>query len=780
VALSERLAIIIDANGAGAVREFNKVGKSADKELGKSTDRTRQLGASLTQVGAVMVGVGAVLVGGAIKAAQAFERQQMAELRLQNTIERMPRLAGASSQAFLDQASALQRVTKYGDETTIASQAMLGTFNMTEKQILELMPLVQDYASKFGTDLVDASKQVGKAVMGQRGALQRNGVTIDENLYKTDRFAAVMQALRDQAGGFAEEEGKTMSGQLAILKNNLGDVAETVGAGAVGAFNKLLTPLLSVSDAFKSMPPVVGQAIGGIAAFGGVGLIFAGTTSIMIGQLLLMKERFALAYGAARRFATFIRAQMAANLLRSAAMLGVVGLAAAGLVLAFKAVGDIAEKRVSEGLRGLGSDAKRTETALRELGRTGRFIGVLADDADSVRFAMQNLRDVKIDREQWGGPLNALAGWLQSVTGEGKASKEALEQLDSQLVALYQSSVSEANRAFQELVEKLKESGWTMADIEAAFPGFIDAQRAGKESTGEFAEETRILVEALDEQRDALNAMFDPVFGAIKATDGLRDAQLKAQEAALKVLAAQKAYDEALQNYEENSPEVVQAALNLMGAHKDLREAELNTVEAAQKHESALLTLARQQAETGGSTKEFEKKLDEWVAKGAITEGQARRMKDEFYRVRDAAGEIPPSTPANIESNASDVLQTIQTMKRELEGVSRTSLDTGAKRLVFGPFIGDRFTGGPVTARSPYLVGERGPELFVPNGSGTVMPDHRTRTALATMERPTPTATGDTYNITINGMVGRDKREVLEFLARELPKAAVRAGRSLG
>jgi polyhydroxyalkanoate synthesis regulator phasin len=773
------LAIIIDANGAGAVREFNKVGKSADKELGKSTERTRQLGASLTQVGAVMVGVGAVLVGGAIKAAQAFERQQMAELRLQNTIERMPMLAGASSKAFLEQASALQRVTKYGDETTIASQAMLGTFNMTEKQILELMPLVQDYASKFGTDLTDASKQVGKAVMGQIGALQRNGVTIDQNLYKTDRFTAVMQALRDQAGGFAEEEGKTMSGQLAILRNNLGDVAETVGAGAVGAFNKLLGPLLSVSDAFKSLPPVVGQAIGGFAAFGGIGLIFAGTASIMIGQLLLMKERFAIALGAAQRFAAFIRAQMAANLLRTAAVLGVVGLAAAGLAVAFKLASDAAEKRVANSLRGLGSDAKRTEAALLELGRTGRFIGVLADDADSVRFAMQDLKDVQIDRDQWVGPLNALAGWLQSVTGEGKASKEALEQLDSQLTLLHSTSVTEANRAFEELSQKLQDSGWSMEEIKAAFPSFIDAQTAGREATGEFAEETRELVEALDAQRDALNSLFDPVFAAIKAGDGLRDSQNKAREAALKVTVAQKAYDDAVQAFGENSPAAVEAAFNLMGAHNELRDAELNNVEAAQKHEAALLSLAKQQAETGGSTKEFEDKLDDWVAKGAITEDMARRMKEEFYRVRDAAGEIPPSTAANIDSNASSVLAIIQTMKRELATLSYGDLRNGAERLVFGPFVdGDRFTGGPVTARTPYLVGERGPEIFTPTGSGSVIPDHRTRTALATMERPTATAPGDTYNITVNGLVGRDKREILDYLASELPKVAARTGRS--
>ena len=32
-----------------------------------------------------------------------------------------------------------------------------------------------------------------------------------------------------------------------------------------------------------------------------------------------------------------------------------------------------------------------------------------------------------------------------------------------------------------------------------------------------------------------------------------------------------------------------------------------------------------------------------------------------------------------------------------------------------------RATGGPVTANQPYIVGERGPELYVPNTSGSVV-----------------------------------------------------------
>lgn len=41
------------------------------------------------------------------------------------------------------------------------------------------------------------------------------------------------------------------------------------------------------------------------------------------------------------------------------------------------------------------------------------------------------------------------------------------------------------------------------------------------------------------------------------------------------------------------------------------------------------------------------------------------------------------------------------------------------------PFAPPRANGGPVNAGSPYLVGERGPELFVPNASGAIVPNDR-------------------------------------------------------
>ena len=51
-------------------------------------------------------------------------------------------------------------------------------------------------------------------------------------------------------------------------------------------------------------------------------------------------------------------------------------------------------------------------------------------------------------------------------------------------------------------------------------------------------------------------------------------------------------------------------------------------------------------------------------------------------------------------------------------------MDIGG-RPVQGPQLPGRASGGPVSANTPYLVGERGPELMIPRTSGTVVPNNK-------------------------------------------------------
>lgn len=73
-----------------------------------------------------------------------------------------------------------------------------------------------------------------------------------------------------------------------------------------------------------------------------------------------------------------------------------------------------------------------------------------------------------------------------------------------------------------------------------------------------------------------------------------------------------------------------------------------------------------------------------------------------------------------------------------------------------GPFGlgGRRAMGGPVTGGTGYLIGEKGPELFVPSQNGAIIPN----SGLG----------GSTYNITVNAGVGSDPVRVGEYVVNAI------------
>lgn len=53
-----------------------------------------------------------------------------------------------------------------------------------------------------------------------------------------------------------------------------------------------------------------------------------------------------------------------------------------------------------------------------------------------------------------------------------------------------------------------------------------------------------------------------------------------------------------------------------------------------------------------------------------------------------------------------------------------TAFTTVGTAFDVGAVGAGRASGGPVSANTPYMVGERGPELFMPSGAGTIIPNH--------------------------------------------------------
>jgi hypothetical protein len=77
-----------------------------------------------------------------------------------------------------------------------------------------------------------------------------------------------------------------------------------------------------------------------------------------------------------------------------------------------------------------------------------------------------------------------------------------------------------------------------------------------------------------------------------------------------------------------------------------------------------------------------------------------------------------------------------------------------------------RALGGPVTGGTPYIVGENGPELFVPGASGTIVPND---VLAGSASRAGGGGGGNTYAINVNAGVGDPRmigQQVVEYIKR--------------
>ncbi len=71
-------------------------------------------------------------------------------------------------------------------------------------------------------------------------------------------------------------------------------------------------------------------------------------------------------------------------------------------------------------------------------------------------------------------------------------------------------------------------------------------------------------------------------------------------------------------------------------------------------------------------------------------------------------------------------VKTLTAAFRDLAGIIASvprDITINVRAAVSGGGVGARAAGGPVSASTPYLVGERGPEIFLPGSSGSIVPN---------------------------------------------------------
>jgi hypothetical protein len=100
--------------------------------------------------------------------------------------------------------------------------------------------------------------------------------------------------------------------------------------------------------------------------------------------------------------------------------------------------------------------------------------------------------------------------------------------------------------------------------------------------------------------------------------------------------------------------------------------------------------------------------------------------------------------------------------------VKNNPLVKGIGGLIDRVFGGGKAEGGAVSSNRSYVVGERGPELFLPNTNGMIVPNNRLGGS-----------GGSVYNITVNGAIDSEgtARTIVDLLNRSNARGTLGANR---
>ena len=182
-----------------------------------------------------------------IKAAADAEK---ANANLKSALGATGREVEANAKHFIERAKAVQKSTIYDDDAVKSAQALLIQLTSLDRDGIDRATKgAIGLASVLGIDLQSATMMVIKGTEGNTAALGRYGIKVKETGTAEEKRNELLQKL----DGFykrATDATGTFAGKTAQLKNNLGELKETVG-GAIIENERLQKTVADLSLAFQ-------------------------------------------------------------------------------------------------------------------------------------------------------------------------------------------------------------------------------------------------------------------------------------------------------------------------------------------------------------------------------------------------------------------------------------------------------------------------------------------------------------------------------------------------
>jgi len=519
VALTERLQIIVTADGKGAAREFQQIGATAERELGRTDDRIKKLSSGLISSGTQIALAGGIATAGVFKLAQAAgdyeEAASAAEVIFGDASESIEQFGkDAITTAGLSRRASVEAANSFG---TFGKAAGL-TGQDLAKFSTDLTQLAGDLASFKNTTTDQAITAIGAALRGESEPIRQYGVLLDDATLKQEALelgiydgvgaldqqtkvlaaqAAIFRQTTDAQGDFARTSD-SLSNQTRSLSAEFENLQVSLGEGAVPIFSELVGAASSALGAFQNLSPATQDLVGRIGAIGAVGATAVGGLSVLAGGALRAVDTFK-DLGSRGRDAD-------GNLSKMGRTARITGAALGGAGLAFTVF------QLASAFNDATRDAVGFDTALNNLrGATlgadiDRFIaegaantaGVLDDASDSLdRFFRLGQSPPTVELGEFNVQVDDLRRYLRQLYRE---DPEQLERVLDRLSNLEPPDTVgfgiETRAEFQGLQD----------DIAGYEDNLQSAERASRSLSGETSFLTQILDGAAKGQEDAANA----------------------------------------------------------------------------------------------------------------------------------------------------------------------------------------------------------------------------------------------------------------------------------
>jgi hypothetical protein len=463
---------------AGLAKTKTEVG-AATTSMGGAASKTAGL-ASAAWIGFGAV-AGAAVVKFAADSIRSFEEHQTVVSKLRLAV-------GSATEAYEEQATALQQLTGFQDEEILSADTVLARFDLTKSQIDALIPRVLDYARATGVDAATAAGSLGKALLGNTRALKTIGIQFTATGDRATDYNTLLGLLNNSSiVGTAKAD--TMQEKLQVLAATWDDLKEAVGEVLVNVIEPMI-PL------FTDFIELIGKA-------GPVIQILVKALQLLLSPMLFLKD---LLDGFGTSFGEF----------------------ADGLDEIANAAGDQTFEEIRQKVAALVDETGQFKDQVDEIThaiQNGAAFNSLKDSIVNTSVALKgqlvpSLEDTaaahdaaKEAAQEQKTAEDALAGGLLGLV----ASSDQLKAAHRELNALQEKGITSGHR-YDEALRTVLESSLTQNDaLEAYAQNLEDSGLNQKQATQELAKYGK----GLDVTRGEVDALIGKVYGLDAAVAGL-------------------------------------------------------------------------------------------------------------------------------------------------------------------------------------------------------------------------------------------------------------------